>query len=94
MDGSQSALAFHGIIPEHVPVVTSVGLGRPETIRNPLGTFRFNHVAASMLFGYSLVEVSAGQFAFLASPEKALLDLVLISRSRMPWTSRAPTPRA
>ena len=35
----QSALAFHGIIPEHVPVVTSVGPRRPETIRNPIPRF-------------------------------------------------------
>jgi hypothetical protein len=27
---AQSALAYHGMIPEHVPVVTSVGPGRPE----------------------------------------------------------------
>ena len=75
----QAALAFFGIIPEHVPVVTSVGPGRRETVRNALGTFRFNHVSETMLFGYSLVEVAARQFAFIASPEKALLDLVYLS---------------
>jgi len=72
----QSALAFHGIIPEHVPVVTSVGPGRPETVRNPLGAFQYNHLTQGLLFGYSQVEVAPRQFAFLASPEKALLDLV------------------
>jgi hypothetical protein len=72
----QSALAWHGVIPEHVPIATSVGPGRPETVRNPLGTFQFNHVADGLLFGYSRVEVAPGQFAFVASPEKALLDLV------------------
>lgn len=72
----QAALAFHGMIPEHVPVVTSVGPGRPETIRNPLGVFQFNHLADGLRFGYSRVEVVPRQFAFVASPEKALLDLV------------------
>jgi predicted transcriptional regulator of viral defense system len=72
----QSALAFHGIIPEHVPVVTSVGPGRPETVRNSMGAFQFNHIAGGLLFGYSQLEVSPRQFAFVASPEKALLDLV------------------
>ena len=71
----QAALAFFGIIPEHVPVVTSVGPGRRETVRNALGAYQFNHLAGRMLFGYSRVEVAAGQFAFTASPEKALLDL-------------------
>lgn len=72
----QSALAFHGLIPEYVPVVTSVGPGRPETVRNPLGIFQFNHLAERLLFGYAQVQVAPRQFAFVASPEKALLDLV------------------
>jgi predicted transcriptional regulator of viral defense system len=71
----QSAMAFHGIIPEYVPVVTSVGPGRPETLRNPLGTFQFKHIASRMLFGYASMEIAPGQFVFIASPEKALLDL-------------------
>ncbi len=75
----QSALAFFGIIPEYVPVVTSVGPGRRETVRNALGAYRFNHVAETMLFGYSRMEVATRQFAFTASPEKALLDLVYLT---------------
>jgi predicted transcriptional regulator of viral defense system len=72
----QSALAYHGVIPEHVPMVTSVGPGRPGTVRTPLGAFQFNHLAGTLLFGYSRVEIASRQFAFVASPEKALLDLV------------------
>lgn len=72
----QSALAFHGVIPEYVPVVTSVGPGRPETVHNPLGAFQFNHLTGTLFFGYSRMEVAARQFAFVASPEKALLDLI------------------
>jgi predicted transcriptional regulator of viral defense system len=72
----QSALAFHGVIPEHVPVVTSVGPGRPETVHNPLGGFQFNHIVGTLYFGYSRIEVAARQFAFVALPEKALLDLI------------------
>jgi hypothetical protein len=56
--------------------VTSVGPSRPETIRNPLGTFQFKHLSNGLLFGYSRVEVAPRQSAFVASPEKALLDLV------------------
>jgi hypothetical protein len=72
----QSALAFHGLIPEHVPIVTSVGPGRPETVHNSLGGFQFNHFVGTLLFGYSRMEVGPRQFAFMASPEKALLDLI------------------
>jgi len=73
---AQSALAFYGLIPEHVPIVTSVGPGRPETVRNPFGGFQFNHLARQLLFGYSQIEVAPKQLAFVASPEKALLDLI------------------
>jgi hypothetical protein len=73
---AQSALSFNGMIPEHVPVVTSVGPGRPETVRTPVGVFQFHHLTSKLLFGYSLLEVDARQSAFVASPEKALLDLV------------------
>jgi predicted transcriptional regulator of viral defense system len=77
----QSALAFYGVIPEHVPTVTSVGPGRPETVRTPLGAFQFNHLAQTLLFGYSRLEIAPQQFAFVASPEKALLDLVHLTPS-------------
>ena len=72
----QSALAFHDVIPEHVPVVTSATPGRPETVRNALGAFQFSHLTQRLLFGYTRIEVAPEQFAFVASPEKALLDLV------------------
>lgn len=75
----QAVLASHGVIPEHVPVVTSVGPGRPETVRNPLGTFQFNRLIKDMHFGYTRLEVAPRQFAFVASPEKALLDLVYLT---------------
>jgi predicted transcriptional regulator of viral defense system len=72
----QSALAFHGVIPEQVPVVTSVGPRRPETVRNKMGIFQFTHLAGGLLFGYKRLELAPRQFAFVAGPEKALLDLV------------------
>jgi len=75
----QAALAWHGVIPEHVPVTTSVGPGRPETVRNRLGAFQFYHVADGLLYGYARMEVAPRQFAFVASPEKALLDLVYLT---------------
>jgi len=72
----QSALAWHGVIPEQVPVVTSVGAGRPGMAETPLGGFLFCHLAEALRFGYAQTEVAPRQSAFVASPEKALLDLV------------------
>lgn len=75
----QSALAWHGAIPEHVPVVTSVGSGRPERCATTLGSYQLNHLTDSMSFGYTRTEVTDRQHALVAQPEKALLDLVYLT---------------
>jgi hypothetical protein len=72
----QSALSFHGMIPEHVPRVTSVGGGRPEVVENALGIFHFHHLSSDLIYGYSRLDLAPSQAAFVASPEKALLDLI------------------
>jgi predicted transcriptional regulator of viral defense system len=72
----QSALAFYGMIPEYAPVVISVAHARPGRWDTPLGSYVFRHVKASWLHGYRMIEVAAAQQAFVATPEKALLDLV------------------
>lgn len=72
----QSALAYHGLIPETVPVTTSVTALRPARWDTPLGIYEYRHVKQELLFGCQLAEVSAKQQAFVATPEKALLDLV------------------
>jgi len=68
----QSALAFYGLIPEYVARTTSVTTTRPELWD---GGYQFRHIAASLFFGYKLVQLSQDQQAFVATPEKALLDL-------------------
>lgn len=75
----QSALSWYGLIPEFVPAVTSVTGGRPQTIETPLGVFYFRHIDKSFLYGYSEVELSNRQTAFVARPEKALLDLIYLT---------------
>lgn len=72
----QSALAFHGLIPEHVPRTTSVGPGRPQIWETPLGIFEQRHLHRDLLGHAHWIEVDKGQHAFVATPEKALLDLV------------------
>jgi len=72
----QSTLAHYGHIPEYVPVVVSVTTARPGRWETPLGIFEFHHVKTDWLRGYRLIELCGGQKAFVASPEKALLDLI------------------
>ena len=75
----QSALGYYGMIPEFVPLVTSVTTGRPEEVDTPEGRFLYRHIKTSWFFGYRQVELSSGQVAFVARPEKALLDLAYFS---------------
>jgi predicted transcriptional regulator of viral defense system len=72
----QSALAYYGLIPEYVAQTLSVTTQRPSHWRNPLGDFRFQHLATHLFFGYQQVSFAPGQNGFIALPEKALLDLV------------------
>ncbi len=75
----QAALAHHGLIPEAVPVVTAVTTRRPGRRDTPLGRFLFRHIDVSVLFGQRQEEVAAGQQAWVATAEKALLDLVYLT---------------
>lgn len=75
----QSALAYYGMIPEFVPVVTSMTTQRPGLVETPLGNFLFKHLKISFFGGFRLFEIEAGQRIFLASPEKSLLDLVYLT---------------
>lgn len=72
----QSALAHHGLIPEAVPVTTSASVLRPAHWDTPLGVYEYRHVKKDLLFGYQQTDVGNDQQAFVATAEKALLDLV------------------
>ena len=74
----QSALAHYGLIPEYTPVTASVTTGRPDRLSTPLGDFAFRHVQVPWFHGYRRVDLGSGQNAFVATPAKALLDLVYL----------------
>ena len=75
----QSALAHYGMIPEYVPVITSVTTGRTEEITNKLGMFQFSHIKKELFWGYKEVEVVDRTEIFIASPEKSFLDLIYLT---------------
>jgi predicted transcriptional regulator of viral defense system len=74
----QSALAFHGIIPEFVARTTSVTTVRPDVWQTPLGDYVFRHIKQPLFFGYALTNLGNHQQALVATPEKALLDLIYL----------------
>jgi predicted transcriptional regulator of viral defense system len=73
----QSALAFYGLIPDVVNTVVSVTAGRPERLDTPLGVYEFRHVKPDLFNGYRMTDLGSQQ-ALVATPEKALLDLVYL----------------
>ncbi len=75
----QSALAYYGLIPEHVPMVTSVTTSRPGRRDTPLGAFAYRHINQDLFSGYRLEDLRGGQNAMVAAPEKALLDLLYLA---------------
>jgi len=83
---THSALAFAGVIPEHITATTSCGPGRPGRRNTPLGRYVFQRLSPEMLClcagaapGYRQVERVRNQRALVATPEKALLDLAYLT---------------
>jgi hypothetical protein len=77
----ESALAWHGLIPERVEEVTSATLRRPAQFETPVGRFGYRHVP-SRVFAIGIERVEDSQFPWLlASPAKALCDAVALDAS-------------
>jgi predicted transcriptional regulator of viral defense system len=74
----ESALSHHGLIPEKVNAVSSATIRRGRSYTTPLGLFEFVIVPHDYFhIGIKQVIVE-NQYAFLiASPEKAICDLVI-----------------
>lgn len=75
----QSALAHYGMIPEFVPVTTSVTTGRPEECDTPVGRFQFRHISPKRFYGFEEMEIAPDQQVLMASPAKALVDLLYLT---------------
>ena len=77
----ESALSWHGWIPEAVYTVTSVALGKSKEFRTPLGVFSYTPVPQKILYaGVDRLTDGAGDVFFMASPIKALADYVYVHR--------------
>jgi len=75
----QSALEYYGMIPEYVPVITSVTTGRAEEITTKIGRFQFRHIKKDLFWGYKETEITSDTKVFIACPEKSLLDLLYLT---------------
>lgn len=74
----QWALSYYGLIPETIVSFTSVTTQKPQRYANALGTFAYQSVSPQLFFGYEPKSFSGGRTYMLATPEKALLDLLYL----------------
>jgi predicted transcriptional regulator of viral defense system len=74
-----TVLSHYDLIPEHVAVVTSITTGRPGTWHNLYGHFSYQHIQSDLFFGFEYRQVTQTQWAYMATPEKALLDLIYLT---------------
>jgi hypothetical protein len=73
----QTALRWYGLIPERVARVQSMTVKHSRKFENPLGIFDYTYVSRDYFpIGIRQEQTQEGSF-IIASPEKALCDLVI-----------------
>lgn len=84
----QTALQYHGLIPESVAPIQSVTPKHGNEWETPLGTFTYSSIKQERFWGYTEYSAPANddpQQAFhMARPEKALLDLFYFEKGSWP----------
>ncbi len=81
----ESALSFHGWIPEAVYTTTSVSAKRKKIFETSMGVFRYSQTPSPHFFlNVQRITNEASTF-LIAEPWKAIADLIYCSRKK--WTS-------
>jgi predicted transcriptional regulator of viral defense system len=76
----EMALSYYNLIPESVDVITSVTTGRPSEWENEFGRFQYRHIHSRYFFGMEYRLIAKDQYAYIAYPEKALLDFIYLRK--------------
>ncbi|HUN25867.1 MAG TPA: hypothetical protein VMU67_06115 [Steroidobacteraceae bacterium] len=83
----QSALFHHGLVEQIPSILYAVTPGRPRRIRTPMGTISFHRMPPELFKGF---ELSSASDAKIATPEKALFDLIYLAPGRSRVFSKLP----
>ena len=70
----ETALSYHGVIPESVHTFTSISPRKTQSFDTPLGTFRYRHLQPRLYFGYEVLRPAGTLPVLMADLEKTLLD--------------------
>lgn len=77
------ALSYWGIIPEGVKEVTCMTTGKKKNFETPVGRFSYlPQEAAAFSLGVTYLKVSDDAGALIATPEKALFDLLMARKEK------------
>lgn len=72
----ESALSWHGLIPERVEAILCATLKRPVEFETPVGRYQYRHVPARV-FSFGVERVDDATLPWLlASPTKSLCDTI------------------
>ncbi|MBS0649283.1 MAG: hypothetical protein JSS10_08690 [Verrucomicrobia bacterium] len=81
----ESALSYHGWIPEAVYVTTSACARRSKDFQTPFGNFRYLHTPFDHFF-LNVERITKGEAVFLmAEPWKAIADMIYCYKKK--WSS-------
>lgn len=80
-------LAAEGMVDQIPPILYAVTPARPRRLRTPLGAISFHRMPPELFKGFELSTVSDAK---IATPEKALFDLVYLAPGRSRLFSRLP----
>ncbi|MHB1178211.1 MAG: type IV toxin-antitoxin system AbiEi family antitoxin domain-containing protein [Daejeonella sp.] len=73
-----TALSYHGWIPERVYEVASMTTKASRKFTTPLGVFTYTHLSLPYYaFGIRQIQLADEQYAMMATPEKALFDKII-----------------
>lgn len=73
-----TALAFYGMIPESVVQISSITSLKTSNFTNSFGTFSYKNILPQCMFGYDAKPFNDGKTILMATPEKAILDLLYL----------------
>lgn len=74
----ETALSYHGLIPERVYEVASMTTKAARKFSTPLGSFTYTKLPLPYYaYGIDSVKLADNQYALIASPEKALFDKIV-----------------
>jgi len=76
----ESALSYHGCIPEAVRTITCASIKRTKEFETPIGLFSYEHIPIQA-FSFGVEQRQQDAFTlFIASPAKALADIAYARR--------------